>query len=298
VTRTESSWAAFVGEPERPAELLERVRRLAGRRPVRRDVGHRATAEVPQVLTERVQVEVGVPAGAVVLVVPVVDEDPAVDVTERGATAGASLDDVLQLVEPAVLALDPGDEAMRRVQPVTVPPKAAAPPTRKESLSRQQMASRRSVTDGSSGETARPHPGGHTGGMGRMRRWLAWWYPPSEVRSVGEEPDYRFSLANERTFLAWIRTSLALLAGGVAVVQIVPSFAIPGGRHILGVPLVLMSIAVAALSYRHWAGSERALRLRRPLPLSALPWLLGTGVALTSFTALLFIIIGSRNSPK
>ena len=31
----------------------------------------------------------------------------------------------------------------------------------------------------------------------------------------GEEPDYRFTLANERTFLAWLRTALALIAGGV-----------------------------------------------------------------------------------
>jgi putative membrane protein len=131
-----------------------------------------------------------------------------------------------------------------------------------------------------------------------MRRWLGWWYSPADVRSVGEEPDYRFSLANERTFLAWIRTSLALLAGGVAVVQIVPSFSVPLSRHILGVPLVLMSVLVAAFSYRHWADSERALRLRRPLPLSALPRLLGAGVTLTGLTALLFILIGSRSSPK
>jgi putative membrane protein len=78
----------------------------------------------------------------------------------------------------------------------------------------------------------------------------------------------------------------------------VPSFSIPGSRHILGVPLVLMSVIVAALSHRRWVNSERALRQHRPLPLSALPWLLGAGVALISFTALLFILIGSRSGPK
>jgi putative membrane protein len=57
-----------------------------------------------------------------------------------------------------------------------------------------------------------------------LRHWRAWWPDPSDIRAVGEEPDYRFTLANERTFLAWIRTSLALLAGGVAVVQLVPGF--------------------------------------------------------------------------
>jgi putative membrane protein len=51
------------------------------------------------------------------------------------------------------------------------------------------------------------------------------------------EPDYRFTLANERTFLAWIRTALALIAGGVAVVQLVPALSIPGVRHGLGTVL-------------------------------------------------------------
>jgi len=35
---------------------------------------------------------------------------------------------------------------------------------------------------------------------------------------VGEEPDPRFTLADERAFLAWMRTSLALLAAGRAIV--------------------------------------------------------------------------------
>ena len=40
------------------------------------------------------------------------------------------------------------------------------------------------------------------------------------------EPDYRFTLANERTFLAWERTALGLLAAAVAVVQLVPELAV------------------------------------------------------------------------
>ncbi|WP_250279916.1 DUF202 domain-containing protein [Frankia sp. Cppng1_Ct_nod] len=140
-------------------------------------------------------------------------------------------------------------------------------------------------------------------GPGSSRRrwawdWRAWWQHPSDVRSVGEDPDYRFTLANERTFLAWIRTSLALLAGGIAVVQIVPSFSVPGARHILGIPLVLMAIVVAITSYRHWADSERALRMRRPLPLSALPRILGAGIALIGFASFVFILIAGRSNPK
>jgi putative membrane protein len=43
--------------------------------------------------------------------------------------------------------------------------------------------------------------------------------PEPAWRHEGTEPDYRFTLANERTFLAWIRTALALLAGGVLLHQ-------------------------------------------------------------------------------
>ncbi len=59
----------------------------------------------------------------------------------------------------------------------------------------------------------------------------------SEPAAAEQEPDYRFTLANERTFLAWIRTALALIAGGVAVVQFVPQFGVAGVRHALSVVL-------------------------------------------------------------
>jgi putative membrane protein len=61
------------------------------------------------------------------------------------------------------------------------------------------------------------------------------------------EPDYRFTLANERTFLAWIRTALALIAGGVAVVQLVPALSIPGVRHGLGTVLTAAGGVLAVL---------------------------------------------------
>lgn len=125
------------------------------------------------------------------------------------------------------------------------------------------------------------------------RSWPGWWRPPKAIRSVGEDPDYRFTLANERTFLAWIRTSLALLAGGVAVIQLVPNFSVPGGRHALGFTLIILSIVVATGSYRHWAQSERALRLQRPLPPSLLPLVLGAGVAVVAVVALILVAVGA-----
>ena len=48
---------------------------------------------------------------------------------------------------------------------------------------------------------------------------------PEDPRRVGRDPDYRFTLANERTFLAWIRTALALSAGGLASISLLDGFA-------------------------------------------------------------------------
>jgi len=56
------------------------------------------------------------------------------------------------------------------------------------------------------------------------------------------EPDYRFTLANERTFLAWQRTALGLLAAAIAVVQLVPELAVPGARHVIGALLAALAI--------------------------------------------------------
>ena len=111
------------------------------------------------------------------------------------------------------------------------------------------------------------------------------------LKSVGRDPDYRFSLANERTFLAWIRTALALLAGGVAAVQLVPAFKFHGGRLILGVTLVVLSIMVAAGSYHRWTANERAMRLGQSLQPSLVPRLLAGGLTLVALLALLLVIV-------
>jgi putative membrane protein len=113
--------------------------------------------------------------------------------------------------------------------------------------------------------------------------------PP--LNSVGTDPDYRFSLANERTFLAWIRTALALLAGGVAAVQLVPAFKVQGGRLTLGVTLVVLAIMVAAGSYHRWMANERAMRLGQSLQPSLVPRLLAGGLTLVALLALLLVIV-------
>ena len=100
----------------------------------------------------------------------------------------------------------------------------------------------------------------------------------SEPAEHDEEPDYRFTLANERTFLAWIRTSLALIAGGVAVVQLVPAFGIPGVRHGLGLLLTTGGGALAVLAIRRWQQVQAAMRRGADLPPSRMPLILGAAI--------------------
>jgi putative membrane protein len=91
------------------------------------------------------------------------------------------------------------------------------------------------------------------------RRWPRWVY------ETGSEPDARFSFANERTFLAWIRTALALLAAGVAL-DAVP-LPIPGPlRTLIAAVFVLLGLTCAVASWVRWARAERAMRRGEPLP--------------------------------
>lgn len=89
-------------------------------------------------------------------------------------------------------------------------------------------------------------------------------FPPT-VFGQGDEPDPRFSLANERTFLAWIRTALALMAGGVALEALGPGIH-PGYRLAASILLILTGIMSALQAWGGWARTERALRRSSPLP--------------------------------
>ncbi|WP_454788555.1 YidH family protein [Mycolicibacterium lutetiense] len=104
------------------------------------------------------------------------------------------------------------------------------------------------------------------------------------------EPDYRFTLANERTFLAWQRTSLGLLAASVAVVQFMPELTVPGLRHILGATVGVMAILTAVAGQRRWAMVDRAMRHDEPLPRAAAPTYLTAGLAMMGLAAVVLAI--------
>jgi putative membrane protein len=115
------------------------------------------------------------------------------------------------------------------------------------------------------------------------KRWPGWVY------AAGSEPDARFSFANERTFLAWIRTALALLAAGVAVdaFDLALSDRIQRGLAAL---LVLLGLVCAIASWVRWAKAERAMRRQEPLPAaSGVGIIIVLGVGLAALVLLVWL---------
>jgi putative membrane protein len=113
-------------------------------------------------------------------------------------------------------------------------------------------------------------------------------------RQTDREPDVRFTYANERTFLAWNRTALALIATGVAATQLLPKLQVGWGRRVLGLPLIALGAIVAAESFRHWRANERAMRRGEPLPRSPMPLVLAAGILIVGVLAVVLAAIGTR----
>jgi putative membrane protein len=110
----------------------------------------------------------------------------------------------------------------------------------------------------------------------------------------GTEPDPRFTFANERTFLAWSRTALALVVAGLGVVQLLPPFpGVPWGRHVLGVPLIVFGAVVAVVAYGEWVKSQRALRRGEPLPRSVMPRLLTVVITTIGVIAAVVVLVSA-----
>ncbi|MBW0091607.1 DUF202 domain-containing protein [Pseudonocardia sp. KRD-184] len=105
-------------------------------------------------------------------------------------------------------------------------------------------------------------------------------------------PDARFTLANERTFLAWLRTSLALVAGGIAVVALVPEFGVAGARHVVGVVLAALGVAVAGGAVLRWHRVQAAMERGDDLPPTRMPLLLGCALAALGLAVAVVLAVG------
>jgi len=108
------------------------------------------------------------------------------------------------------------------------------------------------------------------------------------------EPDPRFTLANERTFLAWSRTALALVAAGLAIVQLLPPFrGVPLGRHVLGIPLIVLGAVIALAAYWEMQHTQAALRRGEPLPRSVLPVVLAATIGGVAVLAAVIVLLSA-----
>lgn len=98
----------------------------------------------------------------------------------------------------------------------------------------------------------------------------------------GEEPDPRFTLANERTFLSWMRTALAFIAGGVAM-EALPTDTVPDHlRGLAALTAMGLGVLLAAGAAVRWLRVERAMREHRPLPAPAIVPALSAGAILAA----------------
>lgn len=114
--------------------------------------------------------------------------------------------------------------------------------------------------------------------------------PPTDT-----EPDYRFTLANERTFLAWLRTALALLAAGVAVQQLGEPLRPAWARTALSLLCVAMAAGASIGGVLRWRAVERAMRRSAALPVVRLPWLLTITFLVLAAVGALLLVVGHQS---
>lgn len=98
----------------------------------------------------------------------------------------------------------------------------------------------------------------------------------SRAEASGSEPDPRFTLANERTYLAWIRTAMASIAAGVAL-EALATHLEEAARRLTATALISLGILSALGAHHRWRKIEQALRHGRALP--TLRWSVGLGYA-------------------
>ena len=114
---------------------------------------------------------------------------------------------------------------------------------------------------------------------------------PASVYGQGDEPDPRFSLANERTALAWMRTALALVAAGVAIISIAGLSTVPKWTALIGAASCVGGALLAWRAVAGWARVEKALRMKRALPSPRALAILAGGVTVLAALMLMLSVV-------
>jgi putative membrane protein len=108
--------------------------------------------------------------------------------------------------------------------------------------------------------------------------------------SEGRQPDTQAELANERTYLAWLRTGLALVAVGVAAERILPAEGIIWARQSIGVSLILAGVLTAGLARRRWREVDRAVRAGRPIPRPIVGYVVAAAIVLDGLATVVLLL--------
>lgn len=103
--------------------------------------------------------------------------------------------------------------------------------------------------------------------------------------------DPRFVFANERTFLAWIRTALALITAGLAVTQFFRPLTIPGASIAIGIALIGAGALLSFASYREWYKDETMMRRGETIPVARFPRYLAITIGLVAVAAVILVAL-------
>ena len=113
---------------------------------------------------------------------------------------------------------------------------------------------------------------------------------PRSVFDKGTEPDPLYSLANERTYLSWLRLAITLMAAAVAIDRLFLQHPWLGDQ-VLSLGLVGISLVAGGVGVHRWYSAERALRLRQPLSGFSVPLLFTLAVALVACGVIVLIFL-------
>lgn len=102
--------------------------------------------------------------------------------------------------------------------------------------------------------------------------------------------DYRFLLANERTFLAYVRTGLALQIAGFGVLEFL-THGQAALRVGLGLVLVALGSFVGLAGYLRWRANERSIRRGAPMHATRSTPVIAVGVVAVPLVAALLLTL-------
>lgn len=112
----------------------------------------------------------------------------------------------------------------------------------------------------------------------------------TDLEQVGKEPDPRLTFANERTFLAWTRTGLALIAGGLAAAQAL-HFGVSNIDLLVAIPAIALGGVIGIVSFLRWERNERAMRLGEPIGYSQLARIVAIGISAIALISLILVVV-------